>query len=86
MDRSFVQDITNDGPDALIVAAIATLGAGLGLDVLAEGIEDEAQWELVRTSGCRSGQGYLFGRPMPAPQFEDWMRHQVPMLRSGVRA
>ncbi|MBB3910795.1 putative bifunctional diguanylate cyclase/phosphodiesterase [Sphingomonas desiccabilis] len=86
VDRSFVQDIKNDGPDALIVAAIATLGAGLGLDVLAEGIEDEAQWELVRTSGCRSGQGYLFGRPMPASQFEDWMRHQASPRSSEVRA
>ncbi|WP_164521355.1 MULTISPECIES: EAL domain-containing protein [Sphingomonas] len=86
VDRSFVKDITADGPDALIVAAIATLGAGLGLDVLAEGIENEAQWELVRTSGCRSGQGYLFGRPMPAPRFEEWMRHRGPLQLSGVRA
>jgi diguanylate cyclase (GGDEF)-like protein/PAS domain S-box-containing protein len=86
VDRSFVKDIASGGADALIVAAVATLGTGLGLDVLAEGIEDEAQWALLRASGCRTGQGYWFGRPMPAPEFEEWMRHKAPAQSSGVRA
>jgi diguanylate cyclase (GGDEF)-like protein/PAS domain S-box-containing protein len=86
VDRSFVKDIVADGTDALIVGAIASLGAGLGLDVLAEGIEDEAQWFLLRASGCRTGQGYWFGRPMPARQFEEWMREKTPAQIREVRA
>jgi diguanylate cyclase (GGDEF)-like protein/PAS domain S-box-containing protein len=86
VDRSFVKDIVADGTDALIVGAIATLGAGLGLDVLAEGIEDEAQWLLLRASGCRTGQGYWFGRPMPARQFEERMQDKIPAQIRDVRA
>ena len=86
VDRSFVKDITAGGTDALIVTAVANLGAGLGLDVLAEGIEDEAQWTLLRASGCRTGQGYWFGRPMPAPAFEKWMLAQAPASLAGARS
>jgi diguanylate cyclase (GGDEF)-like protein/PAS domain S-box-containing protein len=86
IDRSFVKDIAGGGADALIVAAVATLGTGLGLDVLAEGIEDETQWAMVRASGCHTGQGFWFGHPMPAPEFEEWMRNKPPAHVSGVRA
>ncbi|MFV0622437.1 putative bifunctional diguanylate cyclase/phosphodiesterase [Sphingomonas sp. ac-8] len=86
VDRSFVQDIAADDTDALIVTAVATLGGGLGLDVLAEGIEEPAQADLLRASGCRSGQGYLFGRPMPARDFEAWMIAASMPLVEGLRA
>jgi diguanylate cyclase (GGDEF)-like protein/PAS domain S-box-containing protein len=85
VDRSFVKDIAEGGRDAMIVAAIATLGAGLGLDVLAEGIEDEAQWTLLRASGCRTGQGYWIGHPMRAADFDSWMRNQAVAQAAGVR-
>ncbi|MFV0623213.1 putative bifunctional diguanylate cyclase/phosphodiesterase [Sphingomonas sp. ac-8] len=74
IDRSFVQDISVNGTDAVIVGAVAALGNGLGLDVIAEGIETQAQRDLLRGTGCGSGQGYLFGRPMPADAFEQWVR------------
>jgi len=86
IDRSFVQDIASGGTDALIVASVAALGTGLGLDVLAEGIENETQWAMVRASGCHTGQGFWFGHPMPAPEFEEWMRNKPPAHVSGVRA
>ncbi|SEN27771.1 PAS domain S-box-containing protein/diguanylate cyclase (GGDEF) domain-containing protein [Sphingomonas gellani] len=70
IDRSFVRDMRTDHTDALIVSTIAALGNGLGLDVIAEGIEEEGQRALLQVSGCRSGQGYLFGHPMPAKDFE----------------
>jgi diguanylate cyclase (GGDEF)-like protein/PAS domain S-box-containing protein len=70
IDRSFVTDIGIDPTDAVIVSATAALGAGLGLDVIAEGVETEGQRDLLRLAGCNSGQGYLFGKPMSATDFE----------------
>jgi len=46
------------------------MGAALGLTVVAEGIETEAQFALVKELGCHEVQGFLFGRPLPAPDFE----------------
>ena len=66
VDRSFVRDLGADAPSAVMVRAIATLGAGLGMDVVAEGIETEAQRRLAPEAGCRFGQGYLFSRPIAA--------------------
>jgi diguanylate cyclase (GGDEF)-like protein len=66
IDRSFVERVVVDGPDRRIVAAVAELVNGLGLDTVAEGIETRAQHEVVRLLGCRYGQGYLYGRPAAA--------------------
>ncbi|RYY43672.1 MAG: EAL domain-containing protein [Sphingomonadales bacterium] len=86
IDRSFVENIGTDPVDAVIVSAVAALGSGLGLDVIAEGIETQGQCDLLRASGCRSGQGYLFGRPMPAAAFEHWMQAREPAVeREQVR-
>jgi diguanylate cyclase (GGDEF)-like protein len=66
IDRSFIADL-GDGRDArAIIGAVASLGAGLDKIVVAEGIETEEQMNLVRSQGCHEGQGYLFGKPMPA--------------------
>jgi diguanylate cyclase (GGDEF)-like protein/PAS domain S-box-containing protein len=73
IDRTFVTDIGIDPTDAVIVSATAALGAGLGLDVIAEGIETEGQRDLLQLAGCNSGQGYLFGKPMPPEDFERCM-------------
>ncbi len=73
IDRGFVRDILANPVDALIVGAVAAMGTGLDIDVIAEGIEDEAQRAMLHASGCHSGQGYLFGRPMPAAAFERWL-------------
>jgi diguanylate cyclase (GGDEF)-like protein len=68
IDRSFVADIETDRSARALVDGIVALGAGLGLEILAEGIETEEQRRLVAAAGCRLGQGYLFGRPELAPQ------------------
>jgi diguanylate cyclase (GGDEF)-like protein/PAS domain S-box-containing protein len=71
IDQSFAHGALDaDGNDAAICRAIIALGQALSLDVMAEGIETEEQWEFFKAEGCCYGQGYLFGRPMPQSEFE----------------
>jgi EAL domain-containing protein (putative c-di-GMP-specific phosphodiesterase class I) len=60
----------NDANDAAIVQTIIAMAEVLGLDVIAEGVETEAQREFLDLRGCHHFQGYLFGRPQPAADFE----------------
>ncbi|HEV2261963.1 MAG TPA: EAL domain-containing protein [Candidatus Rubrimentiphilum sp.] len=64
IDKSFIEDVTRDPYDQGIVKAIATLAQTLGLRVIAEGVETEAQWEFVRSLQCDQAQGFLFHRPL----------------------
>ena len=66
IDRAFVASILDDRPSEHIIRAILAMCEGLGMDVVAEGIEDEAQAERLIQFGCAGGQGYLFGRPVDA--------------------
>lgn len=70
IDRSFVNEMTHSDDDAAIVKAIIDLGNALGLQTLAEGVETVAQYQLLQQMGCGRGQGYLFGKPMSAEDFE----------------
>jgi diguanylate cyclase (GGDEF)-like protein/PAS domain S-box-containing protein len=70
IDRSFVKDIEKDQNDALIASATIGLAHNLGLDVIAEGVETEAQCAFLNHELCDEGQGYLFGKPMPLTDFE----------------
>ena len=70
IDRSFVHDAHVDRSAAAIVEAIVTLARKLGLDIVAEGVELDAQRRFLDTCGCDALQGYLLGSPMPAAQFE----------------
>ena len=71
VDRSFVLDITTNRAHASIVRAILQLSEGLGLSVVAEGVEQEAEKDLLLEYGCRVMQGFLFGRPIPVDEFEE---------------
>lgn len=66
VDRSFVSAIDGEQPDASIVDAIVALAHGLGLELVAEGVETEAQRDYLLARGCRQMQGYLFSHPLPA--------------------
>jgi EAL domain-containing protein (putative c-di-GMP-specific phosphodiesterase class I) len=66
IDRSLVRELPDDSDSAGIVAAITQLADNLGLQVLGEGIETEDQWHFLQDKGCAFGQGYHFGRPVPA--------------------
>ena len=68
VDRSFLRDLPGDAQSAAIVRAIATLGAGLGMDVVAEGIETPEQLAFAAEAGCGFGQGWHFARPLPAAE------------------
>lgn len=70
IDRSFVRDIVSDPNDATIVNTIIVMSKAMGLDVIAEGVETEAQREFLDLHGCPKFQGYLFGKPIPLDQFE----------------
>jgi len=69
LDRSFVNGATSDPDDAALVMAIITLAHNLRLNVIAEGVETEEHLRFLRLLRCDGGQGYLFGRPMPADAF-----------------
>jgi len=64
IDREFVRDVHQDPNDAEIVKATIALGFALGLETLAEGVEDPAQLEFLASHGCGQAQGFLLGRPM----------------------
>jgi diguanylate cyclase (GGDEF)-like protein/PAS domain S-box-containing protein len=70
IDRSFVTGLRPDSGDAAIVSSTIELSQKLGLTVIAEGIEDAATAAWLHATGCQEGQGYYFGRPMPARKFE----------------
>jgi len=71
IDRSFVRSMPGERESRKIVNALIGLGHSLDLAVVAEGIETERQANLLRSAGCSYGQGYLFGRPMPAEAAAD---------------
>ena len=67
LDRSFIQPILHNPQDATLVRAVIALAHTLGLEVVAEGVEEEAQVRLLETQGCDIFQGWFFSRAVPAP-------------------
>jgi len=70
IDRSFIIDVANNKKDAAITHAITTLAHSLNLGVVAEGVENIEQQKFLRSCGYHELQGFLFSKPLPAPQFE----------------
>lgn len=83
IDRSFVRDLCNRPQGAAIVSAVISLGRSLNLEVTAEGIETDEQRIRLLALGCREGQGYLFGKPVPASD-DCWLdRKWLPAKRAS---
>ena len=76
IDGQFVRAAPDDEADARIVAALAGLATGLGLHVVAEGVETEQQFQFVKHCGCNEAQGYHLSRALPRDQFEHFARQR----------
>jgi diguanylate cyclase (GGDEF)-like protein/PAS domain S-box-containing protein len=77
IDRSFIRDLEHDPGDAAIIRAVINLGRSLGISVVAEGVETEAQHCFLATQGCDFGQGFLYGKAVPAERVPDFVRDPV---------
>ncbi|HZT65748.1 MAG TPA: EAL domain-containing protein [Acidimicrobiales bacterium] len=76
VDRSFVATMCADRSDEAIVSTILSLARNLDIPVIAEGVEDEATASLLRAMSCAAAQGYLFGRPVSAPDLTAWLQER----------
>ncbi|UTA49430.1 EAL domain-containing protein [Simiduia sp. 21SJ11W-1] len=74
IDRSFVRDIVDDQNDRVLVETIVTMGSLLGMDVVAEGVEEQPQLDLLKQYGCHFYQGYLSSPAIAFDQFEQWLQ------------
>jgi diguanylate cyclase (GGDEF)-like protein/PAS domain S-box-containing protein len=81
VDRSFVMNMEQDEDDATIVRSTIDLGRNLGLDVVAEGVENEQVWNRLKALGCTAAQGYYLSRAIPGPELRTWL-----LERRRVRA
>lgn len=84
IDRSFVQDVADGRDGAVIPKVIIDLAHALGVKVIAEGVETADQYEALRALGCDEVQGYFVGRPMPAAEFEVFLRNSPAGRPKGV--
>lgn len=88
IDRAFVKDILTDPNDAAIARTIIGLAQSLGLGVIAEGVENEAQRALLARFGCECYQGYLYCQPVPIEELEVFIAHSAslgPALEVAIR-
>ncbi len=77
IDQSFIRTMATDGGDAMIVKSTIDLGHNLGMQVVAEGVEDLSIWALLKELGCDYAQGYCMSKPLPADQFEQWLKENA---------
>lgn len=73
IDKTVVQNLAKDPGEGSFIRAIIGMGRSLGLSLVAEGVEDEAQAHFLKTEGCDFSQGYFFSRPLSAPDFDAWL-------------
>ncbi len=83
IDRSFICELPADSHNAAITRAIVIMAHSLGLKVIAEGVERKEHYDFLRELGCNEVQGFLFARPLPAPQFTSFMENLLPRENHG---
>jgi len=83
IDKSFVLGLDREPSDLRLARSIVEMAHNLGLESVAEGVETEAIWRLLREIGCDAGQGHLFSPPVPAEVLESWMEERAHSLVSG---
>jgi diguanylate cyclase (GGDEF)-like protein len=86
IDRSFVKDITENANSLSIVRAVAALAKGMGMTATAEGVETSAQLDSITSEGCTEMQGFLFSRPLPAREIEQWLLFGGKLLQEKDRS
>jgi diguanylate cyclase (GGDEF)-like protein len=77
IDRSFIMGVPNDKEDMVLIHAIIAMAHGLGLKVIAEGIETKEQWQFLQQEGCDYAQGYYFCRPLSYEGFVEWLTEKL---------
>ncbi len=77
LDRSFITDIEHDNIAFEIVSAVIRIAKSKKIETIAEGIENEGQEEILRKAGCDYGQGYLYGKPMPAAEMDNFFEENM---------
>jgi diguanylate cyclase (GGDEF)-like protein/PAS domain S-box-containing protein len=86
IDRSFIRDLLTEPTDAAIVQALLAMGRGMGLDVIAEEVENQAQATALETMGCRFAQGFLYGKALAPENFAPLLADRFrPPAREGQR-
>ena len=77
IDRSFVRDLPKDSNDVVLVDTMLAIAKQMHLEVVAEGVEDDPQWQFLRERGCHLGQGYLWSKPLEAADFRHWISEKL---------
>ena len=85
IDREFVKDLPEDSHDVAIARSIIKMAHELEISVVAEGIEEAEQLQFLREAECNYGQGYHFGKPMPADEFRDWLHRYTQNSVAPIR-
>lgn len=83
VDRSFVHGAHERESLQAILRSALELASRLGLQTVAEGVESQSDWRLLRELGCTLAQGWLLAQPMPASRFEEWLKDHL-ARRSGL--
>ncbi len=77
IDKSFVRDVNLNSTDAAIATAIIAMGNSLNLNVIAEGVETQAEYDFLKENNCDQVQGFLFSRPLPSEEFAKVLRQNI---------
>lgn len=85
LDQSFIRELPTNSQDQVIVHSTLALAHALGLQLVAEGVEEAAAWQLLRDFDCDTVQGYYFSRPLAAPELIHWLQQQAPQLQQALQ-